>query len=395
MLKYTHILKTIPFIVLLAIYSCDDNPSSTGSLFEVTVTDTLGTPIEGAILEGGMDWDYYRVITDSRGRAVMPGVARDVRTVIKKSNFFSIAENHLYPRTYVLTPTPKMLVEIGDIEGDLIRFEYFRILTINYQGEYRVYNFDGNSLYEILMVEFPHQVKELKLLGDELWYTTHQDGIYVYSLFNSLNPVELFHLDIEGYLKPFAVKDSLVVVGSQSSPGPIRVYSYHNDGTVTELDRIGDFSVNKIYFRGDYLIVTGYYSNLYTIFNLENPSDIRLVYNGHYGGFESSFLYGETLIIAPRYPGNVYIMVDLSDPTNPEEIGGFAVTGRLEDFINDSTAVGRYYYNNDGLCVFERAPRTNFQAVAMVSEFYAYRFHHGSAPPYFLIGGKLWKLEER
>jgi hypothetical protein len=325
----------------------------------------------------------------------MPGVARDVRTVIKKNNFFSRAENNLYPGTYELTPTPKMLVEIGDIEGDLIRFEYFRILTINYQGEYRVYNFDGNSLYEIFMVELPHQVKEFELIGDLLWYTTHRNGIYVYSLFDSMNPEELFHLNIEGYLKPFAVRDSIVAVASQSSPGPIRIFSYHNDGTVTELDRIGDFSASRLYFLDNYLLKTSNYSDNYAIFSIEDPSDIRLVYNGHYGGFQGSFLYADTLIIAPRYPGNVYVTIDLSDPTSPEETGSFSVTSILEGIINDSTAIGRYYNYNEGHCVFERSSHGNFEAVAMVSEFWGIQYHQGSTPPYFLIGNKLWRLEER
>jgi len=387
--------KIIPFILLVAVYSCDNNPSSSGSSFEVMVTDTLGAPIEGAILEGGIDWGSFRIVTDSRGRAVMPGFARDVRTVIKKTNFFSRAENNLYSGTYKLTPTPKRLVEIGDIEGDLIRFGYFRILTISYQGEYRVYNFDGSSLHEIFMVQFPPAVKEFRLFGDELWYTTHDDGIYVYSLFDALNPIQLFHLDIEGYLKPFAVKDSLVGVGSLSGAGPIRLYSYHDDGTVTELDRIGDFSASRLYFLDHYLLRTVKYSDSYSIFDIEDPSDIRLVYNGQYGGFQGSFLYTDTLIITPSYPGNVYITIDLSDPANPEEIGSFSVTGILEGIINDSTAVGRYYYYNDGLCVFERSRHGNFETVAIVSEFYGTWYHHGNTPPYFLIGDKLWKLEER
>jgi hypothetical protein len=384
------------FILPLLFYSCDENGSSQRYLppFEVTVTDTLGRPIEGAILEGGIDWDHFRETTDSRGRAVMPGFARDVRTIIRKSNYFSIYETYLHPAVYVLMPTPKVLVDLGAIEGDLISFEFFKILTINYQGEYRVYDFNGSSLSENMMVEFPPAVKEFKLFGDLLWYTTHDDGIYVYSLFNPLNPFQYFHLDIDGYLGPFDVKDSLVAVTSNYRPGPIRLLSYHTDGTVNELDRIGDFSANKIYFLGDYLIITGYGSG-YTIFDVADPSDIRLAHNGSYGRSSSSFLRGDTLILAPDYGDYNYVMIDLSDPANPEEFGRFSATGRIDHILNDSTAIGEYYYEYQALCVFDRTSPTNFDAVAMVSEFYGYQGHHGGSPPYYLIGGRLWRLENR
>lgn len=395
-----YILKLIALLFLLCAFSCDDNTSSSRFPFEITVTDIHGWPIEGAIVEGGFDWDSFRVVTDRWGRAEMPGVARDVRATIKKNNHYSLIENYLRPGVYILTPTPQILTEIGEIKGDLIRFEYFRILTINYQGEYRVYNFNGYNLSEMVMVELPIPVKEFKLLGNLLWYTTHQDGIYVYSLFDSMHPVELLHLDIDGYLKAFAVKDSLVAVGSQSSPGPIRLYSYHTDGTVTELDRIENFTTRRIYFRSHYLITTGYATDLYCIFDVADPTDIRFVYRGNLDGFESPFLHGDTLILAAS-GGNAsrgeygYFMIDMSDPANRSDIGGFAADGRIDNIEDDFTAVGRYYFDGDALSVFKRTTGGDFEAVAMVSEFYGYRFHHGSAPPYYLIGEKLWKLEER
>jgi hypothetical protein len=400
MAKYKYFVIIIPYVFLFAIYSCDDNPSSTKSSFEVTVTNTRGTPIEGAILEGGIDWESFRVVTDSRGRAVMPGFARYIRATIKKNNYYSLIENYLRPGVYALWHMPRILTEIGDIEGDLIRFEYFQILTINYGGQYRVYDFDGSSLSEALMVEFPYQVKQFKLIGDLLWYTTHRNGIYVYSLFDSMNPEEYFHLDIDGYLQAFDVKDSLVVVGSSSGPGPIRLFSYHNDGTVIQLDSMANFSVRRVYFRSHYLITTGYTTDLYCIFDIADPTDIRFVYRGNLDGYESLFLYGDTLILKSS-GGNAsrgeydYFMIDMSDPANPSDAGEFTANGRIEYMIDDHMSVGRLYLDNNALCVFLRDPSGDFQAVAVVSEFYGYRYHHGNTSPYFLIGEKLWKLEER
>lgn len=185
------VYKIFSFAVIFLCFACAEKSSSPGNggAFHVRVIDTAGNPLAGAIIEGGLDWDSFRVTTDIQGRALLPGVAFDVRATIRKNNYFSIIDNDLRPRDYVLTPTPYVLTELGEIEGDLIRFEFFRILTITYQGQYRVYSFDGNVVAEIAVVEFPPAVKEFKLFGNVLWYTTHVNGIYVYSLTDPLNPI--------------------------------------------------------------------------------------------------------------------------------------------------------------------------------------------------------------
>jgi hypothetical protein len=400
MLGNKFILNVIAILLAITINSCDKNSSSSQSPFEITVTDTDGLPLEGAIVEGGLDWDSFRVTTDNLGRAVLPEYARDVRATIRKNDHFSLIENYLRPGVYAIAPTPRILTEIGEVEGDLIRFDSSRILTVNYQGEYRVYDFNGHDLTEIVMFEFPHEVKEFKLYGIFFWYTTHQDGIYVYSLADPLNPAEIFHLNIDGYLQGFDVMDSLVAVGPNSGPGPIRLYSFHYDGSATELDRIEDFSANKLYFRSHYLITTGFSTDTFCIFDISDPTDIRFVRRGHYDGFISPYLSGQTLILRANSGNGAsgeygYIMIDLSDPPKPVNFGDFFAEGAIENFKDDLIAAGRYYFDDYALSVFERAPDGNYEAVAMVSEFQSYPELNGADPPYFLMGGKLWKLEQR
>lgn len=390
------------FILPLLFFSCDENksPQQYQLPFEVTVTDTLGIPIEGAILEGGGDWDSFREITDIRGRAAMPGYARDARAMIRKNNFFSLIENYLQPGVYMMTPTPQIFTEIGDIDGDLIRFDSSRILTVNYQGEYRVYSLSGDGLSEIAMVQLPHLVKEFKLTGAWLWYTTHENGIYVFSLADPLNPLEIVHLDIDGYLRAFDVSDSLVAVGPNSGAGALRLYSYHNDGSVVELDRVENFIVDKVYFSSHYLITTGSLTDLFCIFDISDPADIRFLYRGNYDDYRTPYTFGQTLILRATGGNGTrgeygYIVIDLSDPPKPVNSGGFFGEGKIEDFLDDLTATGRYYFDDYALSVFERSPDGDFEAIAMVSEFPGYPEQHGAHPPYFLMGGKLWKLEQR
>lgn len=394
-----YIFKAVFLILLISLYSCDDNTSSSRFPFEITVTDKIGMPVEGAIVEGGFDWEHFWVMTDSWGRAEVPGFGRVFPAAIKKDNHFSIIVDHLRSGTYSLSPTPLKLGEIGRIKGDLIRFENSRIITINYQGEYRVYSFNGYDISEILMVELPFPVVEFKLFGDELWYTTFQDGIYVYSLADPMNPAELFHLDFYGLPRAFDVKDSLVAVGANAGTGPIRLFAYHTDGTVTELDRIGNLAVRKIYFRSHYLIALNYYSNLYTVFDVADPNDVRFEYQGNHEGYYSPFFYGDTLILEGSgiYPPEEkmgFLMIDMSDPGNPSEIGEFMAEGRIDYIVDDFTAVGRYYLDGDAMSVFKRTAAGDFEAVAMVSE-HGYDYHHGSDPPYFLTCERLWKLEKR
>jgi hypothetical protein len=379
--------------------SCGDNGSSPGPDFIVRVLDYQGQPLDGAYIEGGIDWDHFIVVTDNNGEAIVPGHARNNRVTIYKNNYFSLIENYLSPDDYILDPTPFILTEIGEIEGDVIRFDPGRILSVTYQGNYHVYDYNDNNVIEIATAEFPYQVKNFKLYDDTLWYTTHENGMYVYSINDPFNPEQLFHLDISGYLKPFARKDSIVVVGPLSSPGPIRVFSHRDNGTVDELDRIGDFSVGYLTFISYYLIKLQGQINPLMIFDLSDPSDIRFVYSDHYDGYSRPFMYGDTLVLRSTHGnawyGHGYLEIDLSDPANPLDLDGFTARGRIEDIVDDSTAVGRYYYHDSALSVFRRDPQGDFEPIAIASEFYGYKEHQGCNPPYFVIGDRLWKMEER
>jgi hypothetical protein len=80
---------------------------------------------------------------------------------------------------------------------------------------------------------------------------------------------------------------------------------------------------------------------------------------------------------------------------DPTEIGEFVANGKIDFMVDDITAVGRYYSDFNALTVFKKDSDGDFEAVAIVSEFYGYQEHYGAFPPYFLIGGKLWKMEAR
>lgn len=68
---------------LIVLSGCSDEPCAPDktSDFEVQVLDSslYGKPVEGAWIEGGVDWDVYEVRTDANGVALLPARARLTR----------------------------------------------------------------------------------------------------------------------------------------------------------------------------------------------------------------------------------------------------------------------------------------------------------------------------
>ena len=400
MITIKTIQRLMPLTVLFLLFACDRKVSSPGPDFLVRVIDHQGQPIQGAYIEGGFDWDYYRITTDYLGRAFLPSYAFRYDGVIYKNRYFSLRVPAMKSGEYPLTPTPYTLREIGEIEGDAVKFESDEVITVTYQGEYRVYGYDDNSLSELVLIELPYLVKTFKLRGDTFWYSTHENGIFAYSLADPYNPVQLFHLDISGYIRSFALKDSLVAVAREDYDfGYITLFSFFADGSFYELHHVDSVWAERMFIRSDYLIAHRKHSAHLRVYDLSDPNNIPQVYYNVFEGYFRPFFYNDTLFMS-SIDGNdvtgtrVLRAVDFTDPANPSDVYTLDATGRINDIIDNSTAVGRYYYHDNALCVFRRNLLGDFETIAIVSEL-GYRWHQGYNPPYFIIGDRLWKMEER
>jgi len=382
-------------VVSLAVLHCVGEEES----FEVLVVDPTDAPVAGAWIEGGIDWTRYRVYTDSNGVAVVPGHARGEHAIIMKDNFIPLFVERLDVRQYLIEPTQEQLRLIGETKGTAIIFDADNIVTLNYQGDYHVYTYDNQDVTEIASAILPATMKQFRLFGDTLWFTTHDDGIYVYSLTDILQPQLLFHLGITGYLGAFAVKDSIVVVCSRCYPGPLRVFSYSTSGQFQELASISEFIVDEMTIRGSYLIVVGGESSMPTVFDLTNPVQPILVYNGLEPGAETGLILDTILVVVPEYyfyTASVtvtYKLVRLTNPASPYFCGIFYADAWLYDIINNEYALGGYsgFY---ATAVLTGDIADGFTTVALITE--AGEFDYGgSHPPYFLIHDQLWILEPR
>ena len=128
--------KNISYLLLIfLLMSCGDREGS----FEVKVVSPDESPIESAWIEGGFDWTWYRVFTDSNGVALVPGHARSEQATIMKDNFIPLFVERLDTRQYILEPTPQLLRLIGTAEGTAIIFEADNLVTLSYHGDYHVY----------------------------------------------------------------------------------------------------------------------------------------------------------------------------------------------------------------------------------------------------------------
>lgn len=368
--------------------------------FEVTVVDPDSQPVAGAWIEGGMDWEFFSVQTDSEGVAILPDYARGEGAVIFKNNFFSLIVSSLTSTTYVLTHTLQELELIGEAKGRAIRFEPGIIITLGYTGDYHVYSYNDQGVNQIASAQLPSSVKTHRLFGDTLWFSTHDDGIYVYSLQDPYQPQQLFHLAITGYLGPFARKDTIVVVIDPWAPSPVRIFSFTYDGQFQELTTIGNFYVEEMTFIDHYLILVGDNTCLPTVFDLADPTQPILVYSGLEWEYQSGFLFNNYLIMIPNYASAAglvyYTLKDLSDPTNPPIVGSCIADAWLTTVIDSNNAVGNYVFHERSFSILTGDVSTQFTTAVIVSES---RFYYaglgGARPPYYIIDDQLWKLKSR
>lgn len=392
--------------LFLSLIAAGCQTSSTGDgpdedSFMVTILKSSGGPLEGAVIEGGIDWEAFRAATDSAGRATLPGHAKRVKAMIHLNNYFPREVTLNWPYLYELAPTPKRLRLLGSIEGRAVRFTPGRLATVDYYGKYHLYAFDENGLVEIASADVPRTVKQAQLIGDTLWLSTHEDGVFAYSLADPEHPLEALHLDIPGNTPIFALKDSLIVVGNYNDQTSLGVYIFEPGGSFQETARFFDSYVSAIAFVDGYLIVTNYYNSHPKVYGLSNPANPVLLYDDANPAYWSGFLFGHQYIQIPQWnqiaKNSVFGWLDLTNPAIPRSAGTVVADSRLVSIVDDTTAIGYYCAMGGALSVLKGSLASGFKTAAIISEDPQYHLNEfgGCAPPYFVISNRLWVLEER
>lgn len=396
MSKMLWVIMALASVIMMGcqIGSPPEHPSE--DPFIVRVFTNQSIPLEGAVIEGGVDWHSFRVTTDLTGAATLPGYARGIEAIVHHDNHFPLAVTLKRPYEYELTPTPRKLRLLGDIKGWAVRITPGRVATVDYSGAYRLYAFDESGVSEITSVEVPRTIKQTKLIGNTLWLSTHEDGVFAYSLADPEHPLRILHLDLPGYTPIFALRDNMIVVGNYSQESSLGVYLFEADGSFVETARFGDSYVASIDFLDEYLVVTGYHDAVPNIYALHDPTRPVLVYKGAFPGYWSGILYGRRYIQIPRWnqitTNIIHRRLDLTNPALPRYQGMVWADSRLIAVIDEVTAIG--IYHNMGLfcSVLKGNLAVGFRTEAIITRYGINEFG-GCAPPYFVIGHRLWILE--
>jgi hypothetical protein len=391
--NFRFILSSFAVVLMSIFLSCTEEESD----FYVKVIDDKGVPLVGVKIQVYIGYDYYAYYTDNDGRALLPSYAHGERAIFRKDQFFTVTVEELISEEYVLISTPYVLMEIGEVHGTAVRFIADQIITVDWDDEYRVYTYDESGVMEEILLPFPHSPAGCRFDGDTLWFSSGDGNIYAYDLSDIFNPSLLLQLEVDDPLIAFAHKDSILAVGRNegNSNQPIRIFSFHSDNTLIELDRIEGFIVNQMFFQSDYLVTLLFSHNFLAVFDLSDPSDIQLSHVDYFPRDpEYSFMWGDTLGLVSDWGHGWYLhgLIEFTSPFEYNSFAGMIVDGRITQMISDSLAVGIYLDDYQSLCVFE-GNYYGFRAKAVLSE--GYNGHNGAKPPYFIIGDKLWRLEER
>lgn len=383
-------LSSVLMVATMTTLCCTDECGT----FEVKVQDPGGTPLEAVKIEGGIDWDWYRVYTNSDGVAHVPERGYRQYAQLYKDNYLPRYIEELRSASYVISPTSRRLREIGEVKGNAVYFNTGTIVTVD-GSTYYLYTYDDQSATLTSSDVLAASVNEFKLLGDTLWFSTHEDGIYAYSLENLSQPQFLIHVEIPGYLDVFAVRDSIIAVGPQYGVGALRIFSFDNTGQVQQLISLSEFTTKAMEFFDNYLIVVGGEQSMPTVFDMVDPARPVLVYSHYEPNAYTGFIRDSMLIIVPDlygYGNYTYAYADLSLPWSPVFHGAFTADAVLYDLINGEYAVGCYSCLYVG-CVLGGHFDIGFATVAILPDQYT-PLYGGSYPPYFLFDDHLWILED-
>jgi hypothetical protein len=290
-----------------------------------------------------------------------------------------------------------MMTTIGTVAGtEAVVFDTRKIVTLGYSGEYRAYSYGDDGTAALSTHSLAPLYKQFKVTGDSLWYTTHDQGIYCYSISDPLNPIEIGHWDFSRYLRAFAVRDSVLALAESSGPGPIELYALRQNGEYAKLAGISNYYVRELYFRGDYLIGLGNEQCLPTVFDISNPSRIQVVYNGLEWGYISGLMLRDKVILRSRY-GSAgrygYQVIDISDPARPARRNTFSADADIVHYQDYWRGVGTYYFHSGSCAILDGNILTGLNTVAVVSRGGNYAFQ-GAFGDYYIINNTLWRLSD-
>lgn len=370
---------------------------------QIVVRDAESRPVEGAVVQGGIDWDFFQVRTNGDGIAVLPADAEGQRATIAKTNYLPNAVPRIFSGIYPLHTTPRTLTRIGGVAGSVIRFGQGELLTLDYSGTYRLYAFSEHGITEVAarpLGDSIELIRSTRLVGDTLWCATNSHGIYAVSLHDPLAPRTLFKLQYTGNLWPITVKDSLLIAGNAWHSGPVRILTYTSDGRCTEIGSVLNSYVRRLELIGNAVVVCGGIGTIPAVLDITDPHQPRVAYTNSGSGFTNAFFSSPNIVLTSeaRTADGMHpllfkaLRVSVRGDVTPE--GEFTADSWLAGIAPGGIAYGRNFFDVNTIAFLEGSVASGFTTVATL-EGHFYEDIGGAAPPYFVVEGYLWRLGGR
>ncbi len=226
---------------------------------------------------------------------------------------------------------------------DIFKFEILEPnISIVKRNSLAIYNI-SNLKFPELIFEFSHKfILWFEIKNDLLFFYLNNDGVYVFNISNSENPIEVYYESIimPRFFRGLLDNDTLILadhyscfifffdVSNSESIELIKIY--HDDTS-------SSFEWRDIVAKDDILIIEK--SNLVTIYSYENITSIETlsaigVNYRHIIAFENEHLYLEQYTV---YESKIIDIYSLVDPEHPINIG-------------ESEPLHNYYYDGVDFC---------------------------------------------
>jgi len=305
-----------------------------------------GSAVADAYVHGGFDWTRFDATTDSGGYAQLPAYAANLEAGV-------VAMNH-YPRLiriqagteYGLGCTAVELRWMGSSNLYPVKFVKDTLIHLDYNGDLVTFLYSHAGMTEAAHVPLAPLRRQAILVGDTLWFTTNDKGVYAYDIANPASPRLLLHLPIDEYLGPIAVVDSLVIVANHWEAGPVEIYVFRPDGSWSLLTKWGELWVERLEVKNGALIIYGHDDPALTILSIDDPAHPQELFSWGNPYYQGTFRVGDSVVFIPAVglysEGYIHLILDISNPTSPIWRGNLISEARLEGLPNDTMAVGSY-----------------------------------------------------
>lgn len=248
-----------------------NGPEEEGRSFFVTVTDSVGRPLDGVTVRGGVLQGSFLVRSDAMGRVELPAVARNEVAWIEMGNFLPLRVPQLHGSHYTLSPAPLRMVAVGSAPGEVVYLENGAVLTLEESGIYHYTQFTPGpvtALSTVRLLPASARVDAWWYADRHLWVAS-DTRLYRVDCSSPTMPRMDAELTLPYALRRLAVRDSLFAVAPKDLT-TLAFLRLDSTGTITESSRLPLPRIEDVWFDNASVVVLG--DGLPIVVDLRDPN---------------------------------------------------------------------------------------------------------------------------